>query len=83
MVRAAGTDDVDAALLLGALAWCIALTVSLAGVADGPIEPVLTLDGAPAPIDEPAAASAVVAISEECLARIARADRSQPSVPSL
>lgn len=35
----------DAVLVLGALAWCIALIVSLAIVGDGPMGPVLTLGG--------------------------------------
>jgi hypothetical protein len=37
--------------------------------------PAVALVGAPAPIDEPATPSAAVAVSEERLARIARADR--------
>lgn len=43
--RAAGADNVDAVLLLGALAWLIALQIGLAIAGDGPMGPVLFLGG--------------------------------------
>ena len=45
MGRALGTDDMDAVLMLGALAWMGALLAGVAVIGDGPMGPVLTLGG--------------------------------------
>ena len=45
MAEEAGAGDVDAVLILGALAWCVALMIGVAMAGDGPMGPVLMLGG--------------------------------------